>query len=154
MACCPARRFCGSVAQSPCPTFGPPHRDRDTWNIEDKLSLNYLQKRGCSLAALKTDLAAFEEINQPTRRCHLGNECEIFLTKRSEDLNPILLILIISLTRRWQPLSSSLIWSPTLAPPYTTAGRTCRIKKSQVSFNEESSVFQTLQQESILTLER
>ena len=29
-----------------------------------------------------------------------------------------------------------------------------RIKKSQVSFNEESSVFQTLQQESILTLER
>ena len=27
-------------------------------------------------------------------------------------------------TNRWHPLSSSRIWSPTLAPPYTTAGRT------------------------------
>ena len=100
--------------------------------------MDYRQKRGSSLAALKTDLAAFEEINQPTRRCHLGNECEIFSTKRSEDLNPILSnpINIDHLTDQEMAASVEL--------PHLVAhvGATVHDSRANLQNQEESSEFQ------------
>ena len=88
LSCSTILRICGSKPMSNIRSASSRQRYLEEKILKSNNVRTIDRRSQCLLAALKTNLAAFEEINQPTRRCHLGNECEIFLAKRSEDRNP------------------------------------------------------------------